>query len=993
MKNLNFFPKLMLLALVLLTGIKMSAYDFYTGGIYYGIGSNGVNVTVENKGSYNTYSGNVTIPETVTYGGKTYNVVGIGYQAFKNCTGLKSVTLPKTAYLLLNESFAGCTALTSIILPSSITSIYNNAFVGCTGLKKIYVMRKTPASANTNNFDASTYSTATLYVPEGSYDAYKATAPWSSFTTIKKTNYDFEKNGIYYRITGTKTVSVTYRDTDYDNYSGYVTIPSSVTYDGTTYSVTGIGSLAFKGTNDGGHLTGVTIPSTVTTIDSFAFWLQHNLTAVILPANLTNIGSYAFCWCEAITGITIPNSVTTVGESAFSQCRALANVTVGRGLTEIPKECFYNTALTSVTIPDNITKIGNNAFESCLSLSTVTLGNGLTSMGTNVFNNCTALATVYSRRLTPPTLTSSTFTSAHYSSVKVYVPNSALSTYKAANYWKNFTSLTSTNYDFIVDGLYYRKTGSNTVEVTYKDENYNSYSGGIIIPRTITVGGTTYSVTAVGNSAFRNCSNLSDVTLNSNIKTIGTFAFRSCTKMTNVFSIPSGLTTIDSYAFNLCSSLKSFTIPNNVTTIGTAAFSGCTALETIVIPDKVTSMGNNAFQGCKALKNLTIGKGLTELSYQMFDGCTALTKVVVPDNITKIKTFAFYNCTALADVTLGSGLTSLDSSPFKGCTAITKVTCTATTPPTMENSGCFDTSTYSSATLYVPGNSLNAYKSADWWRMFSTINTLPFDFCVDGIYYKKTSGNTVDVTYKELLYATYTGNVNIPSSIKVGSVTYKVMGIGDYAFYMCSGLTKVTLPTSILRIGGCAFEKCTGLTSITIPNSVTRLEIDAFASCTGLTSIDIPSSVTYIGGLAFYKCTSLASATIGSGVTTIDAQAFAGCSALRTVTSMATTPPAMQNKNVFDTNTYNTATLNVPQRSLNAYKSADWWRMFSTIVGENIGGDPNDVNGDGEVSIGDVNALINAILSGDKDSKYDVNGDGEVGISDVNTLIDAILNS
>ena len=992
MKNLTHFLRLALLAILLTSGLTMSAYDFYTGGIYYGIGSNGV--TVENKGSFNTYSGNVTIPETVTYSGKTYNVVGIGYQAFKNCTGLTGVTLPKTAYLLLNESFAGCTSLTSIVLPSAMSSIYNNAFVGCTALKKIYVMRKTPATANTNNFDASTYSTATLYVPEDSYDAYKSTAPWSSFTTIKKTNYDFQVNNVFYKITGTNTVSVTYRDTDYDNYSGSVSIPSSVAYDGKTYTVTAIGAFAFRGTNDGGHLTSVTIPSTVKTIEHHAFWLQMNLGNVSIPSSVTTIGDYAFCWCSNMTSVTIPNSVTSLGTNVFSQCKKLASVTIGTGITKIQDYCFYGCEkLTTVTIPNNVTSIAYRAFQDCKTLSSVTLGTGVNSMGNQVFNGCSALASVTSLAVTPPTITSNTFDTSHYSNVTLMVPNSSKSAYQSANYWKNFTTITAQAYDFMVDGLYYRKTSSNTVEVTYKDENYNSYSGGIIIPRTITVGGTTYSVTAVGNSAFRNCSNLSDVTLNSNIKTIGTFAFRSCTKMTNVFSIPSTLTTIDSYAFNLCSSLKSFTIPNNVTTIGTAAFSGCTALETIVIPDKVTSMGNNAFQGCKALKNITIGKGLTELSYQMFDGCTALTKVVVPDNITKIKTFAFYNCTALADVTLGSGLTSLDSSPFKGCTAITKVTCTATTPPTMENSGCFDTSTYSSATLYVPGNSLNAYKSADWWRMFSTINTLPFDFCVDGIYYKKTSGNTVDVTYKELLYATYTGNVNIPSSIKVGSVTYKVMGIGDYAFYMCSGLTKVTLPTSILRIGGCAFEKCTGLTSITIPNSVTRLEIDAFASCTGLTSIDIPSSVTYIGGLAFYKCTSLASATIGSGVTTIDAQAFAGCSALRTVTSMATTPPAMQNKNVFDTNTYNTATLNVPQRSLNAYKSADWWRMFSTIVGENIGGDPNDVNGDGEVSIGDVNALINAILSGDKDSKYDVNGDGEVGISDVNTLIDAILNS
>ena len=990
----HFLLKFILLALVLMSGIHVSAYDFYSGGIYYGIGSTGV--TVENKGSFNTYSGNVTIPETVTYGGTTYNVVGIGYQAFKNCTGLTNVTIPKTVYMMLNEAFSGCTSLTTIILPSSLTSMYNNVFVGCTGLKSIYVRRTTPASANTNNFSASTYSSATLYVPEESYDAYKSTAPWSSFTNIKKTNYDFEKNGIYYKITdaSAKTVKVTYRDTDYDNYSGSVSIPSSVSYDGTTYSVTAIGQQAFRGTNDGGHLTSVTIPNTVKTIENYAFWLQKNLGNVTIPSSVTSIGKYAFCWCSSMTRISIPNSVTSMGRDAFAQCKNATSLTIGTGITTIEQDCFYDCVkLTTVMIPNNVTSIVTMAFTNCSSMTSITIGSGVTSIGSQVFDGCSALSSVNCMAVTPPTITSNTFNSSHYSNVTLTVPYSSKSAYQSANYWKNFTNITAQSYDFKVDGLYYRKTSSNTVELTYKDTNYNSYSGGIIIPKTITVNGTTYSVTAVGDNAFRSCTNLSDVTLNVNIKTIGTNAFWNCTKLTNIFSMPSGLTSIGAYAFNLCSALKSITIPNNVTTIGAAAFSGCTTIQTIVIPNKVTSIGSNTFMGCTALNSLTIGTGLTEISYQMCDGCSALTKVVVPDNITIIKTFAFRNCTSLTEVTLGNGLTSLDTSPFKGCTALTKVTSLASTPPTMDNSGCFETSTYSSATLNVPGASLNAYKSADWWRMFSTINSLPFDFYVNGIYYKKTSSNTVEVTYKELMAESYSGSVSIPSSIKVKNVTYKVTAIGIYAFYLCKNLTSVTIPTSVTKIDGCAFEGCSGLTSVTIPNSVTYLGVDAFARCTGLKSIDIPNSVTKIDQLAFSNCTAMTSATIGSGVTNIQNKAFDGCTALTAVTCLATTPPTMQSSNVFGSSTYNTATLTVPQRSLNAYKSADWWRMFSSIVGGNFGGDPCDVNKDGEVNIADVNAVLDAILSGSTDLNFDVNGDHEVGISDANTVISAILSN
>ncbi len=993
MKNLATLFKFALLTIVLMGATQASAYDFYTGGFYYSIGSNGV--TVENKGSFNTYSGDVAIPEKVTYGGTTYNVVGIGYQAFKNCTGLTGVSIPKTVYLLLNESFSGCTKLTSIVLPSSITSIYNDAFVGCTALKSIYVMRKTPASCNTNNFSSSTYTSATLYVPEESLDAYKSTAPWSSFTTIKTTNYDFEKFGIYYKITdaSAKTVKVTYRDEDCDNYSGTVNIPSSVTNDGTTYSVTAIGAFAFKGTNAGGHLTGVVIPNTVKTIEHDAFWLQKNMGNVTIPNSVTTIGDYAFCWCANMTSVTIPNSVTSLGRDAFAECFKLASVTIGTGITKIDESCFYDCEkLATVTIPDNVKTIVSHAFGNCITLNTVTLGSGVTSIGSAVFFSCSALKNVFCKALTPPAIEGNTFNTSHYSSVTLTVPYSSKSAYQSAYYWKDFSTINTSAYDFVIGGIYYRKLSSNTVEVTYKDENYNSYSGSITIPKTITVGGTTYKVTAIGQNAFRQCANLTSVRLNDNINTIGSFSFWNCTKMTNVYDMPAGLTKIDGYAFNFCSALKSFTIPDNVTTIGAAAFSACNSLETIVIPDKVTTIGNNAFQGCKALKNLTIGKGLTAISDQLFDGCSALTQVVIPDNVTKIQRLAFDNCTGLTEVLLGCGLKNLAESSFKNCSSLTNVTCVANTPPTMDNSNCFDQSTYSNATLTVPALALNTYKSADWWRFFNTIEAASFDFCVDGIYYKRLSSNTVEVTYRDLMTATYSGSITIPQSFKVNNVSYKVKAIGAYAFYICKDVTSVSLPNTIVEIKECAFNKCSGLTAITIPNSVTTLGLSVFSECTGLKNVDIPNSVTTIGDIAFNNCTGMKTLTLGSGVKTLGDKAFYGCNALTTVSCAATTPPTMKTSNCFGTTTYNNATLNVPRASVNAYKSADWWRKFNTIVGTNIGSNPYDVDGDGEVGINDVNALIDAILSGDKDSRYDVNSDGEVGLNDVNTLIDYILN-
>ena len=106
---------------------------------------------------------------------------------------------------------------------------------------------------------------------------------------------------------------------------------------------------------------------------------------------------------------------------------------------------------------------------------------------------------------------------------------------------------------------------------------------------------------------------------------------------------------------------------------------------------------------------------------------------------------------------------------------------------------------------------------------------------------------------------------------------------------------------------------------------------------------------------------------------------------------MAEVPPVMEDENCFDC--YETATLVVPEGSIDAYKNADWWRKFTHINGDVNPGIPGDLNGDGEIALGDVNALIDHVLSRDDyDSVYDVNGDGEINISDINVLINMILS-
>ena len=146
-------------------------------------------------------------------------------------------------------------------------------------------------------------------------------------------------------------------------------------------------------------------------------------------------------------------------------------------------------------------------------------------------------------------------------------------------------------------------------------------------------------------------------------------------------------------------------------------------------------------------------------------------------------------------------------------------------------------------------------------------------------------------------------NITIPSS---------VTSIGNYAFAYCSGLTSITIPDSVTSIGSSAFTG-SGLTSITIPSSVTSIGNEAFKGCSGLTSITIPNSVTSIGNSAFYECSGLTSVTIGSGVTSIGNQAFFNCTGLTSITSNATAAPTIQSATFQSVNT--NGTLTVPSGS------------------------------------------------------------------------------
>ena len=206
------------------------------------------------------------------------------------------------------------------------------------------------------------------------------------------------------------------------------------------------------------------------------------------------------------------------------------------------------------------------------------------------------------------------------------------------------------------------------------------------------------------------------MTFDDDVTMIGEEAFDSCTSLTSI-TIPDSVTTIGEAAFRDCTSLTSVNIPDSVTTIGIYAFADCGSLTSVNIGDSVTTIGEAAFCDCTSLASVNIGDSVTSIGGEAFRGCTSLTSVNIPDSVTTIEWGAFRGCTSLASVNIGESVTTIGNSAFNYCDNLTSVYCKATTPPALK-SKVFDYNG-SGRKIYVPTESVDAYKSAEYWSEYA----------------------------------------------------------------------------------------------------------------------------------------------------------------------------------------------------------------------------------------------------------------------------------
>ena len=203
-----------------------------------------------------------------------------------------------------------------------------------------------------------------------------------------------------------------------------------------------------------------------------------------------------------------------------------------------------------------------------------------------------------------------------------------------------------------IDGIYYNL--DPTAKVAEVTKHPNKYTGNVVIPETVTFGGTEHSVTLIADYAFWGCSGLTSVIIGNSVTSIGNNAFAWCSSLTSV-TIPNSVTSIGERAFAGCSGLTSVTIPNSVTSIGSSAFDLCSGLTSITIPNSVTVIGNAAFYGCSSLTSVHISDLAAWCSidfknsssnplyyaHQLYVNGEEVKDLVIPNNVTSICDLAF----------------------------------------------------------------------------------------------------------------------------------------------------------------------------------------------------------------------------------------------------------------------------------------------------------------------------------------------------------------
>jgi len=647
-------------------------------------------------------------------------------------------------------------------------------------------------------------------------------------------------------------------------------------------------------------------------------------------------------------------------------------------VTGIDSEAFYaSSGLTSVTIPNSVTKIGTKSFMDCTMLPTITIPSSVTSIGDYAWRGCQSLTEI-----------------------------------KVENGNPSYCSS---------EGVLFDKEKTNLIQYPM-GKTATSYT----IPD---------GVTTIVQYAFNNCK-LTDIDIPSSVATIGDYAFYRCQSLTSV-DIPGSAVTLGNYAFARCQSLTSATLSDGVSAIGEYAFKECTSLTRMDIPSGVSIINKGTFYSCLALTSVTIPNSVTEIIRYAFQYCHALKRVEIPNSMNMINDYVFHGCTSMTSLYLPSTIEIIGSKSFNDCTSLDSVTCEGITPPDYGIENSFSPSTFQDATLYVPASSVDTYRTTKYWSNFYRIvgigTTIATSLTLDKESISLAEGTTAqltasispsDVTSTTLSWTS--SNDSIATVDENGKVTAVAVGTATITAATTDGsrlsadcMVTVTTPLAAsITLDKSTLTMTRGnnaqLTATVTPSSASNQSLKWTTTNAAVATVDSNGMVTAVGeGSAII----IASTTDGSNLSatcTVNVMKSAESISLdqehldmfrnETAQLTATVLPSEASGQELNWTTTNAAVATVSSTGMvTAVKRGTATIIVSTTDGSNLsavctvtvtaGHIEGDVNNDDEVTIADVNAIVDLILAGQYEKDADVNNDGEVSIADVNAVVDIILSA
>ncbi len=540
--------------------------------------------------------------------------------------------------------------------------------------------------------------------------------------------------------------------------------------------------------------------------------------------------------------------------------------------------------------------------------------------------------------------------------------------------------------EVVVDGIkYITDASTHTATVTYHiasdsgstSDNANYYVGHVTVPETITVENEIYTVTSIGERAFRTCDKLTGVTLPNTITSIGSCGFEHCATLTEIY-LTESVKTVGDWAFANCPTLEKMAM-TGVHSIGEYSFYRCAALHTINMP-VLTTMGAYAFADCAALQILGELSKLTNIGVRAFSGCTSLQTLCDMPSVTVIGGNAFDGCRELQSLGNMPELTVICHHAFSGCTALQSI---GNMPKlnTICNDAFHGYADYYTETDPISVSSCTALQSVGDMPALAVIEYAAFNGCTA----LRTIGNMPELT-------------TIGDKVFENCVALQTLGdtptltsIGNLAFSGCKSLKELGDLSGLSIIRKRAFSYCSALQTLGDMPALTTIQDGAFSYCSALQTPGKTPALATIGDEAFLNCTSLQTLGELPSLTTIGAQAFRNVGILdlylpATVSNVYTSAfsvPTIVHFSVSNppafTGSFIATTICVPPGSIEAYREALPDMVASYII----------VDG-----LTDYDVTVSA-LENDSDvlNKVNEGSDRDMALNVVNLKVSGTINS